>query len=50
MILKLTFPAGMREFLDTLKVQLPIAEFLEPLSDLMQSLIFPCFKRIFKRG
>lgn len=50
MILKLTFPSGMREFLDILKVQLSIAEFLEPLSDPMQSLIFPSFKRIFKRG
>lgn len=33
MILKLAFPSWVRECIDTLQVQLPVAEFLEPFSD-----------------
>lgn len=45
MILKLTFPSRMREFIDILKVQLPVAEFLEPFSDLLcNSLYFQVSK------
>lgn len=35
MMLKLTFPLGLREFIDILKVQLLIAGFIETLSDIL---------------
>lgn len=45
MMLKLTFPLRLREFIDILKVQLPTAEFIEPLSDI---LCIPCISRFKK--
>lgn len=49
-MIKFTFPLGMTEFIDILKVQLPIAEFLEPVSDILCNPLFPSFKRTYKKG
>lgn len=50
MMLKLAFPWRMREFIDFLKVQLPIEEFLEPFSDLLCNPYISKFQKNFKDG